>query len=92
MKNKTRKTWKQPYRKSRRFDKTCRCNGGCPYCYSNRMHKTKKKLYRLKQQLKEYANDFVPKINPMFDRTWSIEDEADALEFYEFVSGSIKSI
>jgi len=30
--------WKQPYRKSRRFDKSCRCNGGCTWCLDNRLH------------------------------------------------------
>jgi len=33
------KTYKKPYTKSKAFDKSCRCNGGCPACYSNRMHK-----------------------------------------------------
>lgn len=37
------RTVKQAYRKSRRFDKTCRCHGGCPYCEGNRMHKHDKK-------------------------------------------------
>lgn len=23
---------------TRRFDWSCRCNGGCPYCYDNRFH------------------------------------------------------
>jgi DNA repair photolyase len=34
---------KNPYRKSRRFDLSCRCHGGCPYCYQNRMHSTEKR-------------------------------------------------
>ena len=37
-----KKDWRQPYRKSRRFDKSCRCHGGCPWCLSNRMHKHRK--------------------------------------------------
>ena len=49
----SRSTKRQPYRKSRRFDKTCRCNGGCPYCLGNRMHKTVKKDVDSKQQMKE---------------------------------------
>ena len=28
-----------PYTKSRAFDSSCRCNGGCKYCASNRLHK-----------------------------------------------------
>ena len=31
---------RKPYRKSKRFDKTCRNHGGCPYCEGNRMHST----------------------------------------------------
>lgn len=30
---------KQPYRKSRAFDSSCRCHGSCSYCLSNRMHR-----------------------------------------------------
>lgn len=35
---------KRPYRKSRRFDKTCRNHGRCPYCRSNRLHSTRRSL------------------------------------------------
>ena len=34
---------KQPYRKSRASDPTCRCNGSCSYCRSNRLHKNRKR-------------------------------------------------
>lgn len=37
------RTYKQPYTKSKVFDKTCRCNGACPYCKSNRTYKNKKR-------------------------------------------------
>ena len=33
---KTRKDWRQPYRKSRAFDRSCRNHGNCPWCESNR--------------------------------------------------------
>ena len=36
-----RRDWREPYRKSRRFDTTCRCHGGCPYCENNRLHSLK---------------------------------------------------
>jgi hypothetical protein len=36
-----RKDHIKPYRKSKRFDRTCRCHGGCGYCYSNRTHSAK---------------------------------------------------
>ncbi len=40
------KEHRKPYRKSQRFDKTCRCHGACSYCRDNR---TKfDKLARLK--------------------------------------------
>ena len=42
------RTIKQPYRKSRRFDKSCRCHGGCPYCLENRMHQQRKEQERMK--------------------------------------------
>ena len=36
------RTWhkkrEENYRGSRRFDRSCRCHGGCPYCEDNRMH------------------------------------------------------
>ena len=32
------RTVKQAYRKSRRFDKSCRNNGKCSYCRDNRLH------------------------------------------------------
>jgi hypothetical protein len=37
------RTVKQAYRKSRRFDKSCRNHGGCPYCKNNRLHNYRKK-------------------------------------------------
>jgi hypothetical protein len=43
-------TRKQPYRKSRAFDKSCRCHGGCPMCYGNRMHKHEKRMQSAKEQ------------------------------------------
>lgn len=32
------KEQRKPYRKSKRFDKTCRNHGSCPYCRDNRLH------------------------------------------------------
>lgn len=45
------RTYRKPYTKSKRFDKTCRSNGGCNYCYENRMYKHFKKI-SLKEELK----------------------------------------
>lgn len=35
------KEHRKEYRKPKRFDKTCRNHGGCPYCEANRKHSTK---------------------------------------------------
>jgi len=45
------RTKKNPYTKSKRFDKSCRNHGGCPYCLSNRLHKHHKKLWPFKKEL-----------------------------------------
>ncbi|MBO7330061.1 MAG: hypothetical protein J6W00_14965 [Lentisphaeria bacterium] len=37
---KSDKEHREPYRKSKAFDKTCRNHGGCPYCQGNRKHST----------------------------------------------------
>lgn len=44
---------KQPYRKSRRFDKTCRCHGSCSYCQGNRLIQQAREELRIRQQLRE---------------------------------------
>lgn len=36
------RSYKKEYTKSKRFDKTCRNHGGCPYCEDNRLHKHNK--------------------------------------------------
>lgn len=33
---------KQPYRKSRAVDASCRCHGSCSYCHGNREHKAER--------------------------------------------------
>jgi hypothetical protein len=49
------RTRKQPYRKSRRFDKTCRCHGSCSYCESNRTIQTQRAVAAARAQLKDVA-------------------------------------
>jgi len=49
------RTYKKPYTKSKAFDKSCRCHGGCAYCEGNRSYQHKKQL-TLKQSLKELEN------------------------------------
>ena len=43
MKHTRKNKQKQPYRKSRAFDRTCRNHGSCPHCASNRAHKNKRR-------------------------------------------------
>jgi hypothetical protein len=47
------RTRKQPYRRSRRFDKTCRCHGSCSYCESNRTIQTQKAVTAATAQMRE---------------------------------------
>lgn len=37
-----RKDWRKPYRKSKRFDRTCRNHGSCPWCENNRTYSKRK--------------------------------------------------
>ena len=45
---KTRKDKKKEYTGAKAVDPSCRNNGDCPYCYSNRTVKNKKRLEQLK--------------------------------------------
>jgi hypothetical protein len=45
------KEHRKPYRKSKRFDKSCRNHGHCGYCQSNRTHKHRK------QEVKQWDTD-----------------------------------
>jgi hypothetical protein len=47
------RTSKRPYTKSKRFDKTCRNNGSCPYCKNNRLHNFHREGQRAMDQIKE---------------------------------------
>lgn len=49
------RTRKHPYRKSRRFDATCRCHGACPYCRDNRLYNDKRRRAAADAQLRELA-------------------------------------
>lgn len=50
------KTKRHPYTKSKAFDKSCRCNGGCPYCEDNRSYQHRKQP-KLKELLKDLENE-----------------------------------
>lgn len=38
-----RKDRRKPYRRSARFDRTCRTGGSCGYCRGNRIHGTERR-------------------------------------------------
>lgn len=52
-----KKDWRKTYHQSKRFDRTCRPGGSCPYCRSNRLHTNKKRYANLLNRLKEYLNE-----------------------------------
>lgn len=51
------RTHKQPYRKSRRFDSSCRCHGSCGYCRDNRISDRIRADRWLRAELAEAAQD-----------------------------------
>jgi len=42
------KSRKKPYTKAKAIDRSCRCNGSCPFCQSNRSYKNAKRLAKSK--------------------------------------------
>ena len=49
-----RKDWRRPYTKSKRFDRSCRCHGGCPWCERNRKYTDIKRRQHANDDLNEY--------------------------------------
>lgn len=47
---------RKEYQGSKRFDRSCRNHGGCPWCEGNRLFKFKKANEQSKQELKEFIN------------------------------------
>lgn len=45
------RTYKKPYTKSKRFDKTCRCHGKCSYCRDNRLRHYNREIERINDEL-----------------------------------------
>lgn len=48
-----RKDHRAPYYGSKAFDRSCRCNGGCPYCAGSRQFYLKRIHVATKLALKE---------------------------------------
>jgi len=51
---KSGKEKRNPFRRSKAFDKTCRCHGGCPWCVSDKLYQHNKELERTKDEIKNY--------------------------------------
>ncbi len=49
-----RKDHRKPYRGSKRFDRSCRNHGNCPYCENGRQHNHQKAKEYAEEQLKEW--------------------------------------
>lgn len=47
------KEHREPYRKSRRFDSSCRNHGNCPWCSRNRQIQKKRESVEVEQAMKE---------------------------------------
>lgn len=54
--NTRRGEWRNPLRKSKAFDWSCRNNGACGYCRNNRTHSNKKRELRAKELEKEICD------------------------------------
>ncbi len=48
---------RQPYRKSLRFDVTCRNHGSCGWCEGNRRHNSRKRILAARQREREFSRD-----------------------------------
>ena len=45
---------REPYRKSKRFDGTCRNHGSCPWCYHNRTARWRSKRKVADETIREF--------------------------------------
>ena len=52
-----RKDWRQPYRHSKRFDRSCRPGENCGYCKGNRLYSSRKKIIRVKNEISEFLKE-----------------------------------
>lgn len=51
------KVWRRPFRRSRRFDRSCRNHGSCPYCRGSRLHSSRKRGFAALEMERDYASD-----------------------------------
>ena len=52
------KEHRKPYYGSGKHDRTCRPNGGCPYCEGNREHKDKVKSHSARDESLAWEEDY----------------------------------
>jgi hypothetical protein len=52
-----RKDHRKPYYDSRDFDRSCRSNGGCPWCKENRLHANKLRAQEAEDEIEEYLSE-----------------------------------
>jgi len=48
---------RKPYRKSKRFDRSCRNHGSCDYCKDNRLHQKKQTEMDSLMKIAEYIEE-----------------------------------
>lgn len=46
------KDWREPYRRAKSIDKTCRNHGSCEYCKANRLYSSKKRKAIAEEKMK----------------------------------------
>ena len=51
------KEFRKEYRGSKRFDRSCRCHGGCPYCESGRLYSYNRGIEKTKQLTHEQLSE-----------------------------------
>lgn len=52
-----RKDKRRKYYRSKKFDRTCRPGGTCPYCKNNRTYSNEKRKLQAIDLIKEYKED-----------------------------------
>lgn len=89
-----KKEFRQHYRKSKRFDRTCRNHGSCPYCHNNRRAHDKRIEIRAKQIMEEDTDTLQQRyddwmehclrwneiIQALYDSARLTDEEYDALD------------
>lgn len=79
------RTIKHHYTKSKAFDKTCRCHGGCPWCEGNRLIRTRKEFNRtsLRLALEEKIDSSYDLMEVIYPHKLSQYFESQGMSYYE---------